>query len=308
MKISIKNIIGVIIVIVIILLFSRTLISNWKQIENIKFSFNLPLYLIATLVFLFVIFFWGILWNLLLRDLDYKQLTFKEALKIQAQAWFGKYLPGKVGVIGIKLYLGKEKGIDSATVGISTVYENIFQIISAFLISVPILFYYSMEELKENILLYQILPIFLVLGLFVFIHPKVFFNFINGGMKLINKQPIGRKYFLTSKQIIKYVILYSFGMITAGFAFFLFIKSITPFGVNHLILVIGVFSFAGVIGLLAIFVPAGIGVREGIIVLLLKPYLPIELVIIISILSRIWTTIADGILGVYIILIKLKSK
>ncbi len=301
MRSTIKNIVGAIVVIAIILFFSKVLIANWSQIEDIKFTLNFPLYLLSTLVFLFVIFFWGALWNLLLKDLGHKQLSFTECFKIQAKAWFGKYLPGKVGVIGIKFYLGAKNNIDSTTIGISTIYENIFQIITAFLVSVPILLYYSIEELKEDALLYQILPIVLIAGLLVFIHPKVFFYFVNSGLKLLKKQTISQQFFLSTTQIVKYIFLYSFGMIMAGIAFFLFINSISSFSTNYLILSIGIFNFAGIIGLLAIFVPAGIGIREGVIVLLLKPYMPYEMAIVISVASRFWTTIADGLLGLYIL-------
>ncbi|MCK4694331.1 MAG: flippase-like domain-containing protein, partial [Candidatus Cloacimonetes bacterium] len=308
MKGSIKNTFGALFVIIIILLFVKVFITNWTQIESFQFDLNIPLYFFSTLIFIFVIFLWGAFWNLLLRDLNYKKLSFHEGFKIQAQAWFGKYLPGKAGVIGIKLYIGKEKGIDSTTIGISTIYENVFQIIAAFSVSVPILFYYSLKELGENPFLYQILPLLLIVGLLIFIHPRVFFYFTNLGLRLIKKQPISKKYFITSGQIVKYVILYSIGMITTGIAFFLFIRSITPLSIEYLIPTIGIFNFAGIIGLLAIFVPAGLGVREGIIVLLLQAYMPLEIVIFISILSRLWTTVADGILGIYVLFIKLFNK
>ncbi|MCK4662592.1 MAG: flippase-like domain-containing protein [Bacteroidales bacterium] len=304
MKRLIKNTFGALFVIVIILLFIKTLITNWTKIQSFQFDLNIPLYFFSTLILILVIFLWGALWNLLLRDLNSKQLSFHESFKIQVQAWFGKYIPGKVGLVGIKFYLGKKKSINSTTLGISTIYENIFQIVTAFLVSVPILFYFSLKELGENPFLYQILPLLFIVGLFIFIHPKVFFYFINLGLKLIKKQPISKKYFLTSGQIVKYVILYSIGIIANGIAFFLFIQSITPLSLEYLIPTIGVFNFAGVIGLLAIFVPAGLGVREGLIVLLLQAYMPLEIVIFISILSRLWITVADGILGIYVLLVK----
>ncbi len=299
MKSTTKKSIGAVFGVIIILLFLRTLYINWSQIQDFKFEFNIPLYILSTLILILIVFLWGGLWNLLLRDLNYKQLSFNESFSIQLQAWFGKYIPGKVGLIGIKYYLGTKKGISSKAIGISIFYENIFQVLSAFLISVPILFYYLLKELGDNLILYQILPLLTIVGLFVFIHPKVFFLFVNLGLKLFKKQPISKRYFLSSGQILKYLVLYSIAIIANGIAFFLFIRSITPLSLDYLLPTIGVFNFAGVIGLLAVFAPAGLGVREGVIVLLLQAYMPLEIVILISILSRLWTTIADLFLGIY---------
>ncbi len=305
---QLKKILGSLFVIIIVILFIRTLVTNWSQVQDFEFDLNIPLYVFSTLILIFVVFLWSVFWNLLLRDLNFNQLSFYESFNIQVQAWFGKYIPGKVGVVGIKFYLGRKKGIDNRTVGISVIYENVFQVVTAFLVSVPILFYFSMKELGENPFLYQTLPLIFIVGLFIFIHPKVFFYFVNLGLRLFKKQPISKKYFLTLDQIIKYVTLYSFGVIANGIAFFLFIRSITPVSLEYFIPIIGIFNFAGIIGMLAVFVPAGLGVREGIIVLLLQAYMPLEIVVFISILSRLWVTIADLIIGSYVILIKRITK
>lgn len=303
-----KNIFGAVIVAIIIFLFIKTLVANWSQVQDFEFDLNIPLYIFSTLILIFVVVLWSVFWNLLLRDLNFKQLSFIDSFNIQVQAWFGKYIPGKVGIIGIKFYLGQEKGIDNTTVGISVIYENIFQIVSAFLVSIPILFYYSFKELGDNPLLYQILPLLFIIGLFVFIHPRVFFYFANLGLRLFKKQPISADFFLSISQIIKYVTLYSLGIVLNGIAFFLFINSITSVSFEFLIPIIGIYNFAGIIGMLAVFVPAGLGVREGIIVLLLQAYMPLEIVIFISILSRLWVTITDLIIGSYVLFIKRNTK
>ena len=165
-----------------------------------------------------------------------------------------------------------------------------------------------MKELNSNPILYKFLPIIFIIGVLIFIQPKIFFFFINLGLKLIKKEPIEKKYFLTEIEITKYLILYSIGNILNGIALFIFINSIIEFPLKYLIPTIGIFVFAGVIGLLAIFAPAGFGVREGIIILFLQNYMPLEIAILISILSRLWVTIADGLLGLYVLIYKYINK
>jgi uncharacterized membrane protein YbhN (UPF0104 family) len=65
------------------------------------------------------------------------------------------------------------------------------------------------------------------------------------------------------------------------------------------------YIFASVVGLLAIFVPGGIGIREAVIVAFASVYFPIEQAIVLSLVARLYATIADlGVGGVYLILNK----
>jgi len=62
---------------------------------------------------------------------------------------------------------------------------------------------------------------------------------------------------------------------------------------------------AGIIGLFAFFVPAGLGVREGVMVFMLSFLMPPAMAGIIALSSRIWLTFAEVFLFgiIYIILI-----
>ena len=50
---------------------------------------------------------------------------------------------------------------------------------------------------------------------------------------------------------------------------------------------------AGAIGVLALFVPSGLGVRESTFVLLVVPVIPVEQAVIIALAARLVSTIAD---------------
>lgn len=61
-------------------------------------------------------------------------------------------------------------------------------------------------------------------------------------------------------------------------------------------------SFSATAGLVVIFVPYGLGVKEGLLTLLLQPFLPAESAVLISLASRLWTIacelLAAGIVAV----------
>ena len=55
----------------------------------------------------------------------------------------------------------------------------------------------------------------------------------------------------------------------------------------------GAFSLSSVIGILALFAPSGLGVREGILAIFLNQVMPTSVALVVSVASRLWITIAE---------------
>lgn len=90
-----------------------------------------------------------------------------------------------------------------------------------------------------------------------------------------------------------YLLLWAF----LGIAFFLFIKSLTLVSTSQLPVVTGTYAVAWSIGFLSIITPSGLGVREGILSLLLTSVLPPATAMLVALLSRLWTLGAELLLG-----------
>ena len=58
----------------------------------------------------------------------------------------------------------------------------------------------------------------------------------------------------------------------------------------------GIFGLSAIIGILSLFAPSGIGVREGVLIAGLLLIMPEEYAVIISIVSRLWVTVAELVL------------
>jgi uncharacterized membrane protein YbhN (UPF0104 family) len=56
---------------------------------------------------------------------------------------------------------------------------------------------------------------------------------------------------------------------------------------------IGAWSFSATVGLVSLFAPYGLGVKEGILTLLLSMYMPTGTAAAVAILSRIWSISGD---------------
>ena len=57
------------------------------------------------------------------------------------------------------------------------------------------------------------------------------------------------------------------------------------------------FAAACVIGYLAVFTPAGVGIRESVLVVLLQYTMSVEIALALAVISRFWTTAIEMILA-----------
>jgi uncharacterized membrane protein YbhN (UPF0104 family) len=72
-----------------------------------------------------------------------------------------------------------------------------------------------------------------------------------------------------------------------------FVNSIVSVPWSQYLSLTAAFAFSYTLGFLAIFVPGGLGVREGILILLLSHYFPLPVATLISLFSRLWMTAVE---------------
>jgi uncharacterized membrane protein YbhN (UPF0104 family) len=93
------------------------------------------------------------------------------------------------------------------------------------------------------------------------------------------------------------VCVFAWGI--GGFGFYLFVDSVYPLALRYSLFVAGAVAFSSTLGLIALFAPSGLGVREGALVYLLGFIMPTPVAVILSILTRIWMTLIEiGLIGV----------
>jgi uncharacterized membrane protein YbhN (UPF0104 family) len=69
------------------------------------------------------------------------------------------------------------------------------------------------------------------------------------------------------------------------------------------------YILASIIGMLAIFVPGGLGVREAVAVALLSAYIPVAQAIVVTLVARLCATVSDALVAlIYLVLNKGRLK
>ena len=85
--------------------------------------------------------------------------------------------------------------------------------------------------------------------------------------------------------------------ICQGLAFFLFVRSFVPMAWMDAGVLTACFAFAWVIGFLSFLTPSGLGVREGLLSLLLSSYMPAPQATLIALICRVWMLSAEIVLA-----------
>ena len=278
------------IILAIFFFFGRHLFVHWQKLKEYDFSFNYSYLFLSLVFFSFGAFVYALIWNQILRKLEpNKTISNFKAFKISVMAYFGRYIPGKLWMFLGKVYLGSKEGLAKKVLFVSVLLEIVLLITAAFSWALILLAIAFGSELFS---LYFI-PLIIVAGGLIFVHPKIFYPLCNFGLKKLKKTEISPESFLNYQTVIKIIFYYFIALSLDGIGLFFLINSITSLSWSHLIGVIGAYALAAISGAVAFFAPAGLGVREGVLVLILQFYFPASIAILISLLARVWLSLIE---------------
>ena len=91
----------------------------------------------------------------------------------------------------------------------------------------------------------------------------------------------------------KIILVFTANWVIFGIALYLLSNSFYNLTVSQTIILCGVFAVSVISGILSFFVPAGLGVREGVLSYLLSLFIPISVAIVISLALRIWMIVGE---------------
>jgi uncharacterized membrane protein YbhN (UPF0104 family) len=140
------------------------------------------------------------------------------------------------------------------------------------------------------------------------LHPWILQKIVNWILKLFKKDPLFLSVAYTDILWILWISFLSWTL--GGIGFFFFVASVFPVSLSHVLFLAGALAIASILGLGAVFAPSGLGVREGVLVYLLSYVMPASVAVIVSVLTRIWTTLIEIglIVGVYFLFGMRKGK
>ena len=294
------------IVAVIFVFLGRMVWENWSQVKEASFAFR-PLHLVlSTLLFVLGGYFTQIwAWYLITVKLEIA-IPLRETLESWFYSQLGKYLPGKVWVLLGRYYFYESKGKSRGRITIALYLEVLTILLSAGLLSViGAVSFKKANPLGSGT---EIWWMFLLLLLvFLSLYPKFLQKILNWILLLFRKEPVILS--ISYRDISWILLVCILSWIIGGIGFWIFVDSFFAIPSQHILFLTGALALSSTLGLIALFAPSGLGVREGVLVYLLSYLMPGGIAVIISVLTRIWMTLIEiGLIGVVYLLRKFQRR
>lgn len=276
-------------IVVFFVLYLRDI--DYTSLGNIRIVW-LPLVLASLISLAFR--YWGvIIWRFILKDLGAQSLPpFVVLSDVYAKAWMGRYIPGTVTWIAGKIYLANKHGISKSRLAVSSLLEGGMQIVATMAVSMLIL---GLDP-RLNVIPMTTKVIILAIGcsLLVLLFPPVFNRVLGFAHQIIKKKPAGKELQVNGRAIVRAFILYATGTLIMGSSYYFLTASLAPEVTPDMFFYfVGAFSLSGAIGMAVPFLPSGLGVREGVQLVLLSVIFPKEIALAITIFSRLWSAVID---------------
>lgn len=259
-----------------------------------------PFWLLAAFTSLLLYFvLLGIPWIFLYRAGREKPVPLLSGWTFFQLSQLGRYLPGRVGQFVWMLSFSRGFGIEKTAAVLATCLQLAFQCSLGCLLGCLVLWHTETAQLLQNVLArleMSVKATLIGMGIGTFGGGVVFLyrERIKGMFSRLIKQ--GAAMFSMSKLLLS-VGVYLLLWVLLGTAFFLFIKSLCAISVSRLLVVTGIYAVAWSIGFLSVITPSGLGVREGVLSVLLTTVLPPATATLVALLARLWTLAAELLLG-----------
>lgn len=263
------------------------LYKNWSALQQHQWQFDIVLILLSMLVLWLAFLGIVLIFKLIFKKLTNVNIGYLLMFRAFNIANIGRYLPGKVWSIVGLFYLTGEYGISKKQTTLAIFANEVSYKGSGVLLG---LCYFLFSSSFQN---YLPLMLALLAICLVVIHPRILDKIINFALKLFKKQSITIDFSYST--IFMFFLMYIIVWEMHSLAFYVLVNSIAPLESVNIIKFSTILPLCWVVGYIILFMPGGIGVREGMLVITLGEFLSPEVALVVAILQRIWFIIVEGI-------------
>jgi len=204
----------------------------------------------------------------------------------------GRYIPGTAPWILGKIYFASKHGISKNKLAVSSLLEGALQVSVVMAVAFVMLIFDRRLDIISNNL--KLLMGGVLIVCLIMITPPIFNRVASLASRILRKKPLKPEDTASNKTIASGAALYVISALLSGLSLFFIAKSVYPsLGVGELAFVMGAGNLASAASMLAVFAPSGVGVREGIQLVLLSAIMPKEFALLVTVLTRLWSIALD---------------
>ncbi|MBI3441566.1 MAG: hypothetical protein HY052_07170 [Proteobacteria bacterium] len=286
-----RRVISAVATALVFLFFFYVLEQQWQAGKFHELKYPIAPILFSALGMFSLAVLLGFFWCWILGLVSGQRVRLRALFYVHFVSWLARYIPGKIGPIVGKIVLGENISYRRSALITSVLYENVFFIGSGVSTALLCLGPASLRRILSPTLSERwimILALALIAGLLLTSYLLPVF------MRRFLRSRGGVDQAIPAKSVVMLFISYHFAHLAAGAGFYFLLRLLIPQTGVPLVDAIGMLTAAHIVGALAFIVPAGLGVRESILSLLLVSYMPMDQAVLISLITRLWSTVADG--------------
>lgn len=280
--------IGLLLTIISLVFITRYLINCWAEISALSLDRVISFNSISVIALIFIPIFaiFVLIWQFLLQG-NRIFLPYMAAFRILSISNINKYLPGNVFQFASRAILAREYGVPLSICTISMAQEAFLLILCGSIIGCAGFLLSGNSPVQLEILLFMI-----VAGLIV-LHPRILWAIIRFMLNCLGKEiplsntPFNYRY-LFFAFFLTFVVF-----ILWGFVLFILLLALIPAAKGLLMLSFFAFAISWIAGFITPGAPAGLGVREAVIIMLLGPSVDPATSLTAAGLLRLVTTIGE---------------
>lgn len=282
---ALRKVVTIVIILVIFYFLITGLIKNWQKIPFDSLRFDL-LSLLISFIFLFITFALFIQgWRSIIHEFG-QNVGFRKAFWIMSSSQMAKYVPGGIWFALGRVYLGRTEKLKGEIIALSVVIETGL----TFLVGI-LLFFIALGLSNRDIIVnfLFIIPIFFVF--LIALYPPVLNKLMNIGLKFLKRPAINLK--ISYIHLLKLSVFFLGLWVAQIIGYYFLINSIMPIPFYQIFSLAAAYTLSWMAGFIVVIAPGGLGVREGMMSILLSPILPAPLAIAISFIARVWITVFE---------------
>ncbi len=195
-----------------------------------------------------------------------------------------KYIPGKIATVACAAAM-LTNGSSLIHAVFAVLYTVLVNVIAGILVFLLLCGHQIALDLGGTMLLFLAVGL---CGCIAFLHPAVM-GFALRLVSRLMKTPVPQQR-VGAGAILKMITLQVMGWMALGLSYGALAASIFPTSVNDVVIITGAVPASVVGGFLALVSPSGLGVREGLMLLLMKSTLGPERASLLAIVGRCWQT------------------
>jgi hypothetical protein len=226
-----------------------------------------------------------LVWRVLMAGLG-SPLSVSVASRVLFVGQLGKYLPGSVWPVLAQMELATEYKVPRARTAAASVINMALSLLCALTVALLTLpFTHSLARYWWGFLV--------ALPLLVCLYPPVLNWLLRLGFKILRREPLEQA--LSGRVILVAMAWYAVSWICYGLSAYVMALRLGVDPLGGLPLSIGAFALSWAVGFVMILAPAGAGFRDVMLITLLSTQMSIPAATALTLVSRVATTLADGI-------------